>query len=232
MSNPYRPLEKTLGYRFRRKRHLEAALTHRSYRAEHPEALQDNQRLEFLGDAVLNVLSATRFYDLYPDFQEGELTRARSQLTNTRRLGEIAASIGLGLYLRAGRGEMLSGGIHRPSTICDTLEAIIGAAYVDGGLKAARKIFDRLFAPSVEVAARENHRHNPKGLLQELCQQRWKTGPQYRVAHAEGPSHARTFVIEVVVQGEVWGSGTGRSKQDAEMTAAAQALRRHFPDRG
>jgi ribonuclease-3 len=222
MANPYKPLEKSIGYRFRRRRHLETALTHRSHRFERPDVGVDNQRMEFLGDAALSLVAAAYFYERFPDFEEGHLTRLRSSVSATESLAAIAREIGLGAYVRLGRGEQLSGGAERPTLLEDSLEAVIGAAYVDGGLKAVKKIFRRLFEPRVSEVPRL-HR-NPKGDLQELCQRRWKHNPRYRVVREEGPAHQRRYVVEVRAGERLLATGEGASKREAESAAADAAL--------
>jgi ribonuclease-3 len=222
--NPYRPLEKKLGYRFGRKRHLETALTHRSFRFESDAVESDNQRLEFLGDAALGLLAGAYLFDHFPDFREGDMTRVRSQLTNTRTLARIADSIDLGAFLRLGRGELQTGGQKRSSNLSDSLEAVIGAAFVDGGLKAVNKIFHKLFVPEVDAEVRNIWGQNPKGALQEISQRRWKASPRYRTSKEEGPAHERLFTVEALVNGQVVGTGQGLNKREAEMEAARQAL--------
>ena len=178
MRNPYRQLERMLGYGFRRRSRLELALTHRSFRYESPDLQADNQRLEFLGDAVLGLVCGGYLYDHFPDFQEGDLTRIRSALTNTRTLADIAHRINLGTYLRLGRGELQTGGQYRESNLSDALESVLGAAYIDGGLRAVQKIFRKIFVPEAEAAVRDRWQDNPKGALQEYCQRHWKASPQ------------------------------------------------------
>jgi len=217
-------LEKVLGYRFRRRRNLEMALTHRSFRYEAAEVTVDNQRLEFLGDAVLGLVTGSHLYEEYEDFQEGDLTRIRSRLTNTKTLAEIAGRLGLGQYLHLGRGEEQTGGRDRPSTLSDALEAVLGGVYLDGGIKAVHKVFKKVFLPEVQLAVIDHHLDNPKGDLQELSQRRWKSSPRYRIVREEGPPHSKTFTVEVIVNGEVVGTGCGMNKRDAEMEAARQAL--------
>jgi ribonuclease-3 len=217
-------LEKKLGYRFSRRRHLETALTHRSFRFESTGIDSDNQRLEFLGDAALGLLTGAYLFEKFPDFQEGDLTRVRSQLTNTKTLARIAASIDLGAFLRLGRGEQQTGGQHRSSNLGDSLEAIIGGAFVDGGLRAVKKIFHKLFAPEVESAVHDIWGENPKGALQETSQRRWKAGPRYRTIKEEGPAHERVFTVEAMINGQVVGTGHGLNKRAAEMDAARQAM--------
>lgn len=224
MRNPYQLLERHLGYRFRRRRYLETALTHRSFRFEAPEVQADNQRLEFLGDAVLGLVSAAHLFDRFPEAQEGELTRLRSRLTNSKTLADIAAVIELGPFLRLGRGEVQSGGHQRASTLSDALEAVIGAAYLDGGLRAVEKIYRKLFLPEISTATHDRWHDNPKGALQELCQRRWKTSPRYRIVREEGPAHSRSFVVEVLINGKPAGTGRGNNKREAQMDAARHAV--------
>ena len=225
MRNPYRQLEKNIGYRLRRTRHLETALTHRSYRYESPEIDGDNQRLEFLGDAALGLTAAAHLFAKFPDCEEGDLTRMRSRITNTKKLAHVAEAVGLGAFIRLGRGEQQSGGHLRASTLGDALEAVIGAAYVDGGMKAVTRIFDKLFVPALEAMDVEHWRDNPKGSLQEFAQRRWKLSPRYHILREEGPAHSRHFVVEVLINGKTLGTGEGSSKREAEMAAALEAHR-------
>lgn len=225
LQNPFKDLEKALGYRFRRRARLELALTHPSFRHEAPDVSEDNQRLEFLGDAVLGMVVADHLVATHLEHAEGELTRLRSQIANTQALALIARGIGLGEALRLGRGESQNGGAQRAGNLADALEAVIGAAYLDGGLKAAQKIFQQLFVPPLaKITGGDGE--NPKGSLQELCQKLWKLNPEYRVVSAEGPAHARLYTIEVVIREEVYGNGTGPNKRVAESAAAAAALLR------
>jgi ribonuclease-3 len=234
--NPYRALEKALGHRFRRRDLLRAALTHRSYRFESAEGERatavepDNQRLEFLGDAVLGLLTAEHVFDAYADAREGTLTTARSRVTSGKALAALAASLELGAHLHVGRGEESSGGRGRESNLADALEAVLGAVYCDGGIRAARKVFSRLFVPLVEGLADDPWEGNPKGRLQELAQARWKTSPVYRLVRREGPAHNAVFSVEVVVKGRARGVGKGRNKQQAERQAARRALERLAAD--
>ena len=223
LQNPYKELEKALGYHFRRRARLELALTHPSFRHEAPNVTTDNQRLEFLGDAVLGMVVADYLVATRHDHHEGDLTRLRSQIANTQALARIAKDIGVGAVLRFGRGEAQNGGAQRKSNLADALEAILGAAYVDGGLKAVQKIFRKLFVPLLEQSETETG-ENPKGTLQELCQKLWKINPEYRVTSEEGPAHARTYTVEAMVCGKVYGAGHGPSKRDAESVAARAAL--------
>ncbi|TAN37595.1 MAG: ribonuclease III [Verrucomicrobia bacterium] len=223
LQNPHKELERALGYRFRRRARLDLALTHPSFRHEALDTAEDNQRLEFLGDAVLGMVVADYLVATHHDHHEGDLTRLRSQIASTQPLARIAKSIGVGTSLRLGRGEAQNGGMQREGNLADALEAILGAAYLDGGLKAVQKIFKNLFVPLLEQSETGDN-ENPKGALQELCQKLWKINPEYRVTSEEGPAHARTYTIEAVVRGVVYSTGTGPSKRAAESAAARAAL--------
>lgn len=224
MKNPYRLLEKNLGYRFRRKAHLVTALTHPSYRYECEGDHEDNQRLEFLGDAALGLVAAAHFFDTCPELREGDLTKLRSKISSRTALARIGTTLELGAHLRLGRGEEKSGGAHRASNLADAVESVLGAAYLDGGLKAVEKIFAALFLPFLKEVGPETGAENPKGALQELSQKRWKTGPRYRLVDESGPPHARVFTVEVSIEERVLGRGEGRNKRTAEMHAAEMAL--------
>lgn len=230
-SNPYRALEKALGYRFRDRSRLEAAFVHRSFRFENgSDSGSDNQRLEFLGDAVLGLVAAAYLYERFPGEDEGVLTAARSRLTSGAALAGIAAGIGLGEKLKLGKGEEQTGGRARPSNLADLLEAILGAAFLDGGLKASDAIFRHLFVPQLVPGEAAETEANPKGRLQQLCQQRWKISPFYAILSEEGPRHAREFHVEVRAGERKMGQGRGASKRQAETAAAQDALSRLPPD--
>lgn len=222
--NPYRPLEKRIGYTFHNKDLLATALMHRSFRYESADIRNDNQRLEFLGDSALGLVASDYLFRLYPDIEEGPLTCLRSRLTSGKALAHIGASIDLGADIKLGKGEKASGGHQRDSNITDAMEAILGAAYLDGDLKAVRKIFQTLFVAQIAIHPDDNWGDNPKGHLQVLAQQRWKTNPNYRLVKQEGPAHARVFTVEVAIAGKVSGVGQGSCKRDAQQAAARQAL--------
>jgi ribonuclease-3 len=222
--NRFKGLEKRLGYSFRKKSLLETALCHRSFRFESHGVDSDNQRLEFLGDAVLGLVAAARIYDLFEDSDEGALTRLRSRITSGKALAILGREIDLGQEIRIGKGEEQTGGRGRASNIADAVEAIIGAAYIDGGLKAAERIFSKVFMPKLDEFGEDMWAENPKGKLQAVSQRRWGCGPEYRVAGESGPPHARRFSMEVSVDGSVLGRGEGGSKQSAEVRAATSAL--------
>lgn len=217
-------IEKKLGYRFRKRKRLEAALTHPSFRHENEGIVEDNQRLEFLGDAALGLAAAADVYTRYGDENEGKLTDLRSQLTNRTILAKIGAEIGLGEFLQLGKGEERSGGRTRASNITDAVEAVLGAVYLDGGQKAVEKIYKRLWhtEQTYDTMGEES---NPKGQLQEYVQKRWKVSPQYSVIEEHGPAHEREYVCVARIKEESYGTGRGSNKRTAEAEAARETLR-------
>lgn len=221
----YGALEKRIGYRFRDQALLDMALTHRSFRFETSETRYDNQRLEFLGDAVLGFLAAEELYRDNPSKEEGYLTSERSKVTSGRAFARVAADLDLGAYLKLGKGELKSGGTERESNLADAFEALFGACYLDGGLPAAKRVFDKIIAPLLAAEETDRWAHNPKGALQERCQRKYKQSPTYHVIAAEGPGHARCFTVEVILGDHVRGIGRGSSKQEAEINAAMDALK-------
>jgi ribonuclease-3 len=224
MKPNYRPLEQAIGYRFRKKNVLELALTHPSFRYEHADIDDDNQRLEYLGDAVLSLISAEYLFQNNPDAREGDMSKLRSRLTEDRKLGEIGASIGIGEFLRLGRGEEKNGGARRSSNLADAVEAIIGAAWVDGGARAVNKIFKKVFLPELDqLQDTSSTQGNPKGNLQEYAQSNDFGIPVYTTTEIMGPEHDRRFTIEVTACGKSW-QATAGSKREAERQAAAKAL--------
>lgn len=218
----FQTLEKRVGYRFKDKQLLKAALTHPSYRYENPDEISDNQRLEFLGDSVLGLLCADALMREHPDAQEGELTKLKSALASGTSLARVAMDLGLGAELRMGRGEAAAGGAERLSNLEDVLEALLGAVWLDGGLKAARKFFERHVFQTLENA--EPELLNPKGTLQEFTQKKGFGIPEYAVLEQSGPDHDRHFVVEVTVNTFGY-RGEGRSRREAEKKAAEKAVR-------
>ena len=203
---------------------LSRALTHRSFANEHYEVLEDNERLEFLGDAVLDFLVGAWLYDQYPEMKEGELTRMRSALVRTDQLGEFARQIGVGAAMRLGRGEDDGGGRERPALLCGTFEALIGAIFLSDGVQAVSAFMEPMLesAASQIIAARKEQ--DPKSLLQEWIQSQGFDHPVYRMVTSNGPDHNKTFEVEVLINGEVKGHGWGQSKQAAAKLAARDAL--------
>ncbi|HOU40652.1 MAG TPA: ribonuclease III [Promineifilum sp.] len=216
-----------LGVEFRDVSLLSRALTHRSYLNENPgSVLEDNERLEFLGDAVIDFVVAGFLYHHFPEMDEGELTALRAALVRAESLAAFARQIDLGRYLRLGLGEEENGGRERTPLLCATFEAVVGAIYLDHGLERARAFIDPLVRPALEhIRAGELYK-DAKSEFQVWAQARYNITPHYRVSGSEGPDHARTFTVQVLVGPEVWGEGRGRSKQIAAQAAAAEAMRR------
>jgi len=222
--NPYRELEKRLGYKFGDRSLLDMALLHRSYRFEARDVETDNQRLEFLGDSVVGFLVAAHLYRMHAGVDEGTLTELRSRVTSGKALAGVAREIGLGDYVRLGKGEEQAGGRFRETLLADGMEAVIGAAYLDGGVKAAEKIVVKLLLPLSQSTPVEDWEDNPKGKLQEISQRLYGHGPEYRCVSEEGPPHQKNFVIEALVGGALLGEGRGSSKRVAETAAAHAAV--------
>jgi ribonuclease-3 len=201
---------------------LEKALIHSSYVNENPGITPaSNERLEFLGDAILDLLVAEKLYHDQPGASEGELTRQRAGLVSGKALARLAAGIDLGRYLYLGKGEQSSGGHRKPSNLAAALEAVIAAVYLDSGLPAARALVLRLLEKDKTLS---EDRTDFKSQLQEMTQARWQSVPEYRTIEATGPAHARRFTVEVSAAGDILGRGTGRSKRTAEQAAARTAL--------
>jgi len=220
-------LEKKIGFRFADGGYLREALTHKSYSNEHPvETAPFNERLEFLGDAVLDLVVSDKVFRTFPELAEGELTRIRAEVVSEKSLAAVARSLGLGRCLRLGRGEQRSGGREKDSLLADALEALLGAVFCDGGLESVRPIVDRLFGEAIAFSARHKIGVDHKTRLQEVLQARHGCPPFYELVQAEGPDHQRVYTVAVLFEGECIGRGTGRTKKKAEQAAASQALGR------
>jgi ribonuclease-3 len=222
-----RDLEAVLGYAFRDPRKLLQALTHSSRIAERTaeDAPGDNEKLEFLGDAVLELVVSEELVRTFPDWSEGHLSKSRARLVNAVSLSSVALRLGLGQYLRLGRGEEKTGGRMKPALLADAYEAVVAAIYLDGGLDAARgfvlrSLVDGAFGPEAETLGRPDH----KSALQELLQSRGVAPGSYHTVEEAGPDHQKTFRVEVRIVGQVVASGTGRTKKEAEQAAAVAAL--------
>ena len=211
-----------LGHDFTDLALLDRALAHRSWCAEHP-GRPSNERLEFLGDAVLGWVIADIAYNRHHDLPEGKLTDLRKSVVNATALAEVAAGIGLGEFVLLGKGEAAAGGRAKPSILSDAMEAVIGAVYLDGGVIAARELIERLFATPLLDAARGLDRLDFKTLLQERTARLFDLAPVYVISES-GPDHAKTFVATVMVNGRTLGNGTGKSKKTAEQAAARTAF--------
>ena len=215
-------LEEKLGYTFQNQKLLENALTHSSCANESRGRLSSNERLEFLGDSILGMVVADHLYRNHPDLPEGELTRTRAALVCEESLVEVAQELGLGEYLRLGKGEESGGGRQRPSIRADAVEAVLAAVYLDGGIGSARKIIQK-YILSREVAGLTKP-HDYKTALQELVQRESGQVLRYRLTGEEGPDHNKRFFVAVELNGNCVGSGTGRSKKEAEQMAAKAAI--------
>jgi ribonuclease III len=219
-------LANRLGLHFKDLLLLSRALTHRSYLNEHPEALEDNERLEFLGDAVLDFVVGAWLYNQYPEMPEGDLTRLRSALVYTDSLANFARQVGLGNAMRLGRGEVQGGGNDRTALLCDTFEALIGAIFLDQGIPAVQKFMSKLLIQGADDAIVNHKTEDPKSLFQEWVQSHGLSAPKYVTRSVSGPDHSKLFNVDVVVDESVYGSGSGLSKQIATKEAARDALRR------
>ncbi len=217
-------LQERIGYHFQDEDLLLRALTHPSYVNEHPEEGPDNQRLEFLGDAVLNFAVAAWIFRNYASFNEGEMTRLRAALVREETLADFARRLGLGHALRLGHGEEVGGGRTRKANLGDAFEALIGAVFLDGGVEAVDRLLDPLVGPAARAILSSEADKDAKSRLQEWAQAELGVTPRYRIVGEYGPDHAKTFIAEVLLGEEVAGQGEGHSKQAAERAAARRAL--------
>lgn len=217
-------LQNSLGHRFKSLALLRSAVTHPSYLNEHPEdPTEHNQRLEFLGDAVLDFVTGNWVYRRYPGFDEGPMTRLRAALVRTETLAHFATQIGIDRALRLGKGEEASGGRERAANLCDAFEAVVGALYLDAGLETVEAFLEILIEPAAEKTLAEQADWDAKSRLQEWSQATKSVTPRYRIVREVGPDHAKTFVAEVVLGEIIAGQGIGHSKQAAEQAAAEAA---------
>jgi ribonuclease III len=218
-------LAKRLKLPFKNMLLLRRSLTHRSYINEHPESLEDNERLEFLGDAILDFLVGEWLYHRYPEMPEGDLTRMRSALVHTEQLADFARKLELGRGLRLGRGEILGGGRERDALLCDEFEALVGALYIDSGLNSVKEfLYPILERAALDIIA--NHKtEDPKSMLQEWAQAQGYETPAYVTCSVEGPDHSREFEVKVLINENITATGRGKSKQAAEKNAARELLK-------
>jgi ribonuclease-3 len=226
---PLESLDGTLGVSFADDALRQAALTHRSYAFERGTDVT-NERLEFLGDAVLGVVVTDMAYRAYPDLPEGSLAKLRAAIVNMTALADVARDLRLGDLVLLGKGEELSGGRDKPSILADALEAVFGAVYLDRGLDVASELIDRLFRPRMEAYVRGEGDRDYKTILQEVSSQELRSMPEYRLEE-RGPDHQKEFTATVFLGGEPLGTGTGRSKKEAEQRAAREAYERIAPRR-
>lgn len=223
----YAELEKGLGYVFQNKKLLENALTHSSFANEHRGGRSSNERLEFLGDSILGFVVANYLYKENPDKPEGDLTRIRADLVCERNLAKAAGTIRLGEFLLLGHGEDHGGGRKRDSIVSDAMESVIAAAYLDGGFEASRGIIERLILSDIPKGRPGNFDY--KTMFQELVQREKDQTITYELTGEEGPDHDKVFLVQVLLNGDVVGRGSGRSKKKAEQAAAEQAVKCLFP---
>jgi ribonuclease-3 len=221
---PVEALDRALGISFEDPELRETALTHRSFAFEHGRTIT-NERLEFLGDAVLGLVVTDMAYRSYPDLPEGSLAKLRAAIVNMTALADVARGLGLGRLVFLGKGEEQSGGRDKSSILADALEAVFGAIYLDLGLVAVSEVIERLFRPRMEAYVRGEGERDYKTILQELASQELRSMPDYRIEE-RGPDHEKEFTATVYLGGEPFGTGIGRSKKEAEQQAAREAYGR------
>ncbi len=220
----FEELQKTIQVTFGNQELLKNAFYHRSYLNEAKHITHSNERLEFLGDAILSFLTSRFLYELYPDYPEGTLTNIRSSLVKTKTLGETAHTLGFGDLLFLSHGEEESGGRNNMSLLADSFEAFLGALFLDQGIDQAKKFLETYLFPKTTTIVESKSYLDYKSLLQEIIQGETKTSPTYQVTKTEGPDHNRMFYIEATIGTKTLGMGQGKSKQEGEQAAAANAL--------
>lgn len=222
-----RKLEQSLRVRFRRLKLLDQALSHSSFVNELTERKRPhNEKLEFLGDAVLELVISHELFDNYPMYYEGGLTKLRAAVVRKSTLAKVAKKIGIGPCIRLGKGEDQGGGRKRNSLLADTMEAIIGAIFLDGGLEAARRFVVGHFKEEIERLDLDQHKMDYKSILQEITQSRFQTLPKYIILSESGLPHDRTYEVLLTINDEPYGSGIGRNKKEAHQNAARDALKK------
>ena len=225
MDNSIKEVEAILGYVFKDKNILVTGLTHSSYANDYlGSSTKGNERLEFLGDAILDMVISADLYDRFPEKQEGFLSKLRAEIVCTEALAEVAEHFKLNEYMLMGKGEEAKGGRYRHSITSDLVEALIAAVYMDGGFANAQRIVHRLMDNTVEKGCRNMLPSDSKTKLQERCQKNGGEAPVYRIIKEEGPDHDKTFTAGVFIGGEQIAEGVGKTKKEAESAAAADAL--------
>ncbi len=217
-------IEHTIGVVFHDKALLRQAFAHRSYLNESRDIKESNERLEFLGDSILSFLTSHFLYETFPQYPEGTLTNIRSSLVKTKSLSEVAQTLKLGELLLLSHGEEESGGRTNPSLLADTFEALLGAIFIDQGIETAKKFVETFVFPKTQSIIDNKMYIDYKSLLQEIIQDQSKISPTYHVVKSQGPDHAKTFWVQAHAEEVVLGSGMGKSKQEAEQSAAANSL--------
>ncbi len=216
-------LQQHIGHEYRDRSLLERALTHKSYANEN-KVSSHNERMEFLGDSVLNLIVSEYLMNACPDSSEGDLSRLRAAIVSEPALAAVSREIGLGSYILLGRGEEQTGGRDKDSLLADELEALIASIYIDAGKEKAQTFILRFFGEGMKRTCASGGSFDYKTRLQELCQERLKQLPDYRIASETGPDHQKEFSVEVWINGRLSGRGSGRSKKEAEQRAAKEAL--------
>jgi ribonuclease-3 len=218
-------LQGEISYQFNDPDLLNVALTHRSYANERPDgAFRDNERFEFLGDSILNVIISHLIMERFPHCHEGELTRLRASLVNQKSLARVSKNLGINQYLLLGKGESLRGGREKSSLISDAYEALIGAVYLDGGFEKAFGVVEKQFTPLLDKGLTDDGDFKTK--VQQISQSRFGCSPRYRLSHVKGPEHDKTFGAEIFIDGQLYGYGTGKNKKEAQQNAAQEAFKR------
>lgn len=220
-----RIFEKNSGLRFKSLGLLNQAFSHRSYSNENPQARENNERLEFLGDSVLGLIVSSYLFRTLPDRAEGDLAKIKSIVVSEESLSSLAGKLGVDSLLLMGKGEDNSGGRYKKAILADALEAVIGAYFLDAGMEAVQSFVLGLLIPEITMVLENKHRKDYKTLLQELSQKKFHATPRYNILAKDGPDHDRTYHMEVVVGGEIRGQGQGKSKKEAEQAAAEEAYR-------
>ncbi|PIS15376.1 ribonuclease III [Candidatus Shapirobacteria bacterium CG09_land_8_20_14_0_10_38_17] len=221
----YTKIEKVIGIKFKNKALLERAFTHRSYLNEHPKLnLSSNERLEFLGDAILEFWVSDQIFNRFPHQPEGYLTNFRAKVVCTESLAKIAQKLNLNDFLLLSRGEKKEGGRQNRSLLANTFEALIGAIYKDQGLKAIQSFLKKNILPQIQKITKEPILKDYKSLLQEITQKKWGNAPDYQLIKSSGPDHNKTFVFAILMNNQKIGEGRGKSKQVAQQNAAQKAL--------
>jgi len=222
-------VEKNVGYRFKNRELLQRALTHKSFSHEN-KISENNEKLEFLGDAVLDLVIGELLLELFPKDTEGGLSKKRASIVNEEVLSEIAQRLGLSEYMKLGKGELLSGGAAKPRLLASTFEAVVGGVFLDGGFEVAKVFLRREFEPAMSILNQQNldFGRDYKTRLQELVQKHNEQTPTYELSMEEGPPHDRRFTVCVKVGDETWAQGTGKSKKNAEQEAAKLAIQERY----
>lgn len=225
-ANELDELQKLLNLKLKDLQLIKQAFIHRSYLNEVKLDVSSNERLEFLGDAILSLIISYNLYTKRPNDAEGKLTNLRSYIVRTKSLAEAAKKLKLGEYLKLSKGEEFSGGRKNPQLLANTYEALLGAVFLDSGMKAAEKMVERTLLSLFTSELKQGPPKDAKSLLQELVQEKLKKSPSYKTLATRGPDHARQFLVGVYIGGKVYGRGKGSSKQEAESKAAEEGLKR------